>query len=126
MHACPSPVSDSPVDEADPVLLYHPTASLARNACRPTVELVPGNTSDQLLLALSPPVWLILAVSARQAKQRPLTDPLIVHVPDTASALAVVDFEVEGGGGQKARRLLDLLGEKLWPGKVVHVGLGRA
>ncbi len=69
---------------------------------------------------------VILVVSARQAKQRPLTDPLIVHVPDTASALAVVDFEVEGGGGQKARRLLDLLGEKLWPGKLMRVGLERA
>lgn len=55
--------------------------------------------------------------AARQAKQRPLTDPLIVHVPDTASALAVVDFEVQGGGGEKARRLLDLLGAKLWPGE---------
>lgn len=54
--------------------------------------------------------------SMLQAKQRPLTDPLIVHVPDTASALAVVDFEGEGGGGDRARRLLALLGEKLWPG----------
>lgn len=58
----------------------------------------------------------------RQAKQRPLTDPLIVHVPDTISALAVVDFEGEGGGGAKARRLLDLLGEKLWPGELLLVG----
>ncbi|CAM9334401.1 unnamed protein product [Ectocarpus sp. 4 AP-2014] len=56
-----------------------------------------------------------------QAKQRPLTDPLIVHVPDTAGALAVVDFEVEGSGGQKARRLLDLLGEKLWPGPLTLI-----
>ncbi|CAM9232071.1 unnamed protein product, partial [Pylaiella littoralis] len=56
-----------------------------------------------------------------QAKQRPLTDPLIVHVPDTASALAMVDFEAEGGGGQKARRLLDLLGEKLWPGPLTLI-----
>ncbi|CAM9606318.1 unnamed protein product [Scytosiphon promiscuus] len=56
-----------------------------------------------------------------QAKQRPLTDPLIVHVPDTASALAVVDFEGEGGGGAKARRLLDLLGEKLWPGPLTLI-----
>lgn len=47
-----------------------------------------------------------------------MTDPLIVHVPDTASALAMVDVEAEGGGGQKARRLLDLLGEKLWPGEL--------
>lgn len=64
--------------------------------------------------------------AARQAKQRPLTDPLIVHVPDTASALAVVDFEVPGGGGEKARRLLNLLGEKLWPGEVVTIAAGRA
>ncbi|CAM9307161.1 unnamed protein product [Ectocarpus sp. 12 AP-2014] len=56
-----------------------------------------------------------------EAKQRPLTDPLIVHVPDTAGALAVVDFEVEGSGGQKARRLLDLLGEKLWPGPLTLI-----
>ncbi|CAM9163862.1 unnamed protein product, partial [Hapterophycus canaliculatus] len=56
-----------------------------------------------------------------QAKKRPLTDPLIVHVPDTASALAVVDFEGEGGGGAKARRLLDLLGEKLWPGPLTLI-----
>lgn len=63
------------------------------------------------------------AVSAAwQAKQRPLTDPLIVHVPDTASALAMVDFEIEGGGGLKARRLLDLLGEKLWPGELWTIG----
>ncbi|CAM9543749.1 unnamed protein product, partial [Sphacelaria rigidula] len=52
-----------------------------------------------------------------EAKQRPLTDPLIVHVPDTASALAFLDFDGEGGGGDKARRLLALLGEKLWPGE---------
>eukprot|EP00903_Cladosiphon_okamuranus_P008573 g8224.t1 len=56
-----------------------------------------------------------------QAKQRPLTDPLIVHVPDTDSALAVVDFEVQGGGGEKARRLLQLLGEKLWPGPLTLI-----
>lgn len=50
-----------------------------------------------------------------------------MHVPDTAGALDVVDFEVEGGGGKKARRLLDLLGEKLWPGELLHVreGWGR-
>lgn len=47
-----------------------------------------------------------------------------MHVPDTAGALAVVDFEVEGGGGQKARRLLDLLGEKLWPGELLRVREG--
>eukprot|EP00904_Undaria_pinnatifida_P012700 jgi/Undpi1/8560/HiC_scaffold_25.g11025.m1 len=56
-----------------------------------------------------------------KAKQRPLTDPLIVHVPDTASALAVVDFEGEGGGGDKARRLMALLGEKLWPGPLTLI-----
>lgn len=89
-----------------------------------TVEHVPGNASVACCLPV--PAFVILVVSARQAKQRPLTDPLIVHVPDTASALAVVDFEVEGGGGQKARRLLDLLGEKLWPGELVHVGFERA
>lgn len=44
-----------------------------------------------------------------------------MHVPDTASALAVVDFEVQGGGGAKARRLLDLLGEKLWPGESLNI-----
>lgn len=49
-----------------------------------------------------------------------------MHVPDTAGALAVLDFEVEGGGGQKARRLLDLLGEKLWPGELLHAREGRA
>lgn len=53
-----------------------------------------------------------------------MTDPLIVHVPDTASALAVVDFEGEGGGGDKARRLMALLGEKLWPGEKTGVGWG--
>lgn len=36
----------------------------------------------------------------------------------------MVDFEVEGGGGKKARRLLDLLGEKLWPGELWNVGGG--
>lgn len=54
-----------------------------------------------------------------QAKRRPLTDPLIVHVPDSASALAFLDFDGVGGGGDKARRLLALLGEKLWPGESV-------
>lgn len=52
-----------------------------------------------------------------QAKRRPLTDPLIVHVPSLASALAVVDFEGDGGGGDKARRLFTLLTSNLWPGQ---------
>lgn len=80
--------------------------------------------------SLSPPrppfeptlIAILFASAVRQAKQRPLTDPLIVHVPDTAGALAVVDFGGEGGGGAKARRLLDLLGEKLWPGELLPVG----
>lgn len=74
-------------------------------------------------------LWRFFLIFLRiQAKQRPLTDPLIVHVPDTTSALAIVNVEDEDSGGKKARRLLDLLGEKLWPGelKILVVGGGNS
>lgn len=40
-----------------------------------------------------------------------------MHIPDTVSALAFLDFNGDGGGGDRACRLLNLLGEKHWPGE---------
>ncbi|CAM9315714.1 unnamed protein product [Discosporangium mesarthrocarpum] len=56
-----------------------------------------------------------------KAKQRPLTDPLIVHVPDVSSAMAVLDFQSESSGGEEARRLFAHLGKKLWPGPLTLI-----
>ncbi|CAM9472108.1 unnamed protein product, partial [Choristocarpus tenellus] len=56
-----------------------------------------------------------------KAKRRPLTDPLIVHVPDAASAMSVLDFEGEEGGGEEARLLFAHLGSKLWPGPLTLI-----
>ncbi len=44
------------------------------------------------------------------AKQRPAWDPLIVHVPDYASALALVDMDPD------LRRRVDTLAAAFWPG----------
>ena len=57
-----------------------------------------------------------------EAKMRPLTDPLIVHVPTVDEAFKLVDFSPErGGGGDDARRLFAHLADTFWPGPLASV-----
>ena len=50
-----------------------------------------------------------------EAKGRPLTDPLIVHVPDTAAALSCVALDASGSA------VFDSLGKLFWPGGLTLV-----
>ena len=53
-------------------------------------------------------------------KGRPLTDPLIVHVPDAAAAGELVTLPAEG------RVLFDALAKAFWPGPLTIVALAKS
>ncbi len=52
-------------------------------------------------------------------KGRPLTDPLIVHVPDVHAASELVTLPANG------RKLFDALAEAFWPGPLTIVARAR-
>lgn len=54
------------------------------------------------------------------AKGRPLTDPLIVHVPDVAAGLELVELDGE------ARRAFEALAARFWPGPLTLVARAAA
>ena len=55
-----------------------------------------------------------------RAKGRPLTDPVIVHVPDTAKALELLDLDAA------ARTVFVALAERFWPGPLTIIAKARA
>jgi L-threonylcarbamoyladenylate synthase len=54
-------------------------------------------------------------LSIFEAKGRPLTDPLIVHVPDMASALRLISTD------SKTESVFQLLGNQFWPGPLTII-----
>ncbi|KAF0697649.1 Aste57867_11669 [Aphanomyces stellatus] len=54
-------------------------------------------------------------LSIFQAKGRPLTDPLIVHVPTVADALALVQLDAKG------TRMFETLADAFWPGPLTLI-----
>jgi hypothetical protein len=50
------------------------------------------------------------------AKGRPLTDPLIVHVPTMDKALELLELHAE-----EEKRVVGLLGERFWPGPLTII-----
>ncbi|GMI42622.1 hypothetical protein TrCOL_g4588 [Triparma columacea] len=62
-------------------------------------------------------------VSIFTCKGRPMTDPLIIHIPDAASALKCVEF-AEGAAGEEiseGRAVFERLTEVFWPGALTIV-----
>lgn len=57
----------------------------------------------------------VAVLSIFQAKGRPLTDPLIVHVPDMTSALQLISTD------SKTESVFRLLGNQFWPGPLTII-----
>lgn len=61
-------------------------------------------------------------VSIFTCKGRPMTDPLIIHVPDAVAALDCVDFpSSDGAEMSEGRAIFERLTEVFWPGALTIV-----
>ena len=58
-----------------------------------------------------------------KVKGRPLTDPLIIHVPSSAAALDCLDFPPSASSNKppEGRAMFDRLSEVFWPGALTIV-----
>lgn len=56
------------------------------------------------------------------AKGRPLTDPLIVHIVDIASALVLLEMgSISDGSKSEERLVFEILGKTFWPGPLTII-----
>lgn len=62
-------------------------------------------------------------LSIFEAKGRPLTDPLIVHVTDKESAKELIDFDVNTIGMDEEKIVFDALSDNFWPGPLTIIAL---
>jgi len=62
-------------------------------------------------------------LSIFEAKGRPLTDPLIVHITDKESAKLLIDLDVNTTGIGEERKIFDALSDNFWPGPLTIIAL---